>query len=57
MKRRKKMITATNSKAAASSYKVSHAQLPPVGVIHGAVAAEVGNLKYGFFNYRLHTRV
>jgi hypothetical protein len=47
-----KKITERNAKEAASSFKVALAQLPPVALIHGAVAAEVGNLKYGSFNYR-----
>lgn len=48
----KKKVTVVNSKAAVGSMKVSLNALPSAGRIWGAIAAKVGNDKYGFYNYR-----
>lgn len=48
----KNKITVKNSKEVAAACKVDLVQLPQIALIHGAVAGEVGSLKYGFYNYR-----
>ena len=44
---------ANQTKEGSTSAKIDLTMLPQVGIIHGALAAEVGHRKYGYFDYRI----